>query len=109
MPAAWKIWQEWRWGSDTADLIFTDLPYNVDYEGYTDQKLTIQNDRMSEADFKRFLETAFRSIRTAVKAGGSLYVCHSSSWQREFQDALEASALARSDPALLSKNDPGSV
>jgi hypothetical protein len=27
---------------DAADLVFTDPPYNVAYEGYTDEKLTIQ-------------------------------------------------------------------
>jgi DNA modification methylase len=75
---------------DTADLIFSDPPYNVSYEGYTEDRLTIQGDRMSDADFKQFLEAAFRSYRAVVKAGASMYVCHSSSWQREFQNALEA-------------------
>ena len=63
----------------SADLIFTDPPYNVDYEGYTEDRLKIQGDRMSDAEFKQFLKAAFRSCRTAVKEGASLYVCHSSS------------------------------
>jgi hypothetical protein len=33
---------------DVADLVFTDPPYNVDYEGYTEQKLKIKGDRMSD-------------------------------------------------------------
>src|ERR1700730_15734924 len=32
--------------SEAADLVFTDLPYNCDYEGYTEQRLKIQNDKM---------------------------------------------------------------
>jgi ParB-like chromosome segregation protein Spo0J len=48
----------------TADLVFTDPPNNVDYEGYTEDKLRIKGDRMSDADFKRFLKSAFRSVRT---------------------------------------------
>jgi DNA modification methylase len=80
-------------GSDVADLIFTDPPYNVSYEGYTEDRLTIRGDRMSEAEFKQFLQAAFRSCRIAVKLGASLYVCHSSSWQREFQNALESSGF----------------
>jgi len=48
----------------TADLVFTDPPNNVDYEGYTEDKLRIKSDRMSDADFKRFLKSAFRSVRT---------------------------------------------
>jgi len=75
---------------EAADLVFTDLPYNVSYEGYTEDRLTIQGDRMSPAEFKQFLEDSFRSFRTVVKLGASMYVCHSSSWQREFQNALEA-------------------
>src|SRR6202050_5448717 len=38
---------------DVADLVFTDPPYNVDYEGYTEQKLKIKGDRMSDAEFKQ--------------------------------------------------------
>jgi len=78
---------------EAADLVFTDPPYNVDYEGYTKERLTIKGDRMSDADFKLFLEKAFGSYRAIVKPGASIYLCHSSSWQREFQDALEAAGF----------------
>jgi hypothetical protein len=47
-------------GGEVADLVFTDPPYNVGYEGYTEQKLTIKGDRMSDAEFRQFLEAAFR-------------------------------------------------
>ena len=76
-----------------ADLVFTDPPYNVDYEGYTEEHLKIRGDRMSDAQFKQFLEAAFRSCRSVVKAGASLYICHASSVQREFQNALEAAGF----------------
>ena len=36
---------------EAADLIFTDPPYNVDYEGYTEEHLKIRGDRMSDAEF----------------------------------------------------------
>ena len=38
-----------------ADLVFTDPPYNVDYEGYTEDRLTIKGDRMTPAQFEQFL------------------------------------------------------
>jgi hypothetical protein len=76
-----------------ADLVFTDPPYNVNYAGYTEERLTIQSDSMPREDFIRFLRASFTNLRRAVKAGASLYVCHSSSWQREFQDALEQSGF----------------
>jgi DNA modification methylase len=79
--------------ADSADLVFTDPPYNVDYEGYAQEKLKIKGDRMSDVEFKGFLEASFRSYRSLVKSGGSMYVCHPSSWQREFQNALEVAGF----------------
>ena len=89
---------------DAADLVFTDPPYNVDYEGYTEGRLKIRGDRMSDAAFKQFLEAAFRSCRVVVKPGASLYICHSSSWQREFQNALEAAGFEIRCQIIWAKN-----
>ena len=89
---------------DTADLVFTDPPFNVDYEGYTKDRLKIRGDRMSAGDFKKFLGAAFRSYRTLVKPGASLYVCHSSSWQREFQNALESAGFEVRCQIIWAKN-----
>src|SRR5882724_10178635 len=88
----------------SADLVFTDPPYNVDYEGYTEQRLKIKGDRMSDADFKKFLDLAFRSYRNVVKPGASMYLCHSSSWQREFQEALEAAGFNIRCQIIWAKN-----
>ena len=87
-----------------ADLVFTDPPYNVDYEGYTEERLKIKGDRMSDADFKEFLGRAFRSYRSVVKPGASMYLCHSSSWQREFQNALEAAGFEVRCQLIWAKN-----
>jgi DNA modification methylase len=89
---------------EAADLIFTDPPYNVDYEGYTKEKLKIQSDRMSDADFSRFLEQSFQAYRTSIKPGASLYVCHSSSKQREFQNALEHASFEVRCQIIWGKN-----
>jgi len=87
-----------------ADLVFTDPPYNVSYEGYTEDRLTIKGDRMSDAEFKQFLEAAFQSYSSVVKPGASMYVCHSSSWQREFQNALEAAGFEVRCQIIWAKN-----
>jgi len=86
------------------DLAFCDSPYNVDYEGYTDDRLKIQGDRMNRDQFRRFLEAAFVSHRAVVKPGASLYICHASSWQREFQDALEAAGFEVRCQIIWAKN-----
>jgi DNA modification methylase len=91
-------------GNDTADLVFTDPPYNCAYEGYTDEHLTIQNDRMSDVDYGQFLADAFQSYRSIVKPGASLYVCHPSSWQREFQNAMEAAGFEIRCQIIWAKN-----
>ncbi len=87
-----------------ADLVFTDPPYNVDYEGYTEERLTIQGDFMDATRFSEFLRDTFVSLRSATKTEASLYVCHSSSWQREFQKALEEAGFEVRCQIIWAKN-----
>lgn len=89
---------------ETADLVFTDPPYNVSYEGYTEDRLKIEGDRMSAEQFQSFLADTFRSYRAVVKPGASLYICHSSSWQREFQNALEEAGFDIRCQIIWAKN-----
>jgi DNA modification methylase len=89
---------------EQADLVFTDPPYNVDYEGYTADKLTIKGDKMKPAEFDKFLRGTFASYRAFVKQGASMYVCHASSVQREFQNALEASGFEVRCQIIWAKN-----
>lgn len=44
-------------GNEQADLLVTDPPYNVDYEGSNGKK--IQNDSMDESQFRQFLLQAY--------------------------------------------------
>ena len=48
---------------DTADLVFCDPPYNVNYEGYTEDRLKIKGDRMTADQFEQFLRDAFGNYR----------------------------------------------
>jgi DNA modification methylase len=89
---------------ERADLMFSDSPYNVDYEGYTEDHLKIQNDRMSAEQFRTFLGAAFASYHAVAKPHASLYVCHPSRWQREFQQALEAAGFAIRCQIVWAKN-----
>jgi len=91
-------------GDAHADLVFTDPPYNVDYEGYTDKKLKIKNDKMDVEEFTEFLNQIFSSYRDVMKDGASLYVCHPSSFQREFQNAMEAAGFAIRCQIIWAKN-----
>ncbi len=91
-------------GAYTADMVFTDPPYNVDYEGYTEERLKIQGDKMSDSEFKQFLNATFRSYRSVVKPGGSLYVCQASLFQREFQNSMEAAGFEVRCQIIWAKN-----
>ncbi|MCC6366835.1 MAG: site-specific DNA-methyltransferase [Bryobacterales bacterium] len=59
-----------------ADMVFTDPPYNVDYEGKTAKKLKIGNDALG-GKFYEFLRDASANMLAVTK--GAIYMCMSSS------------------------------
>lgn len=71
-----------------ADMILTDPPYNVNYEGGGEDKLTIQNDSMENDLFLRFLQSVFNMMFSIVKPGGSFYVFHADSEGENFRRAI---------------------
>jgi DNA modification methylase len=71
-----------------ADLIVTDPPYNVAYEGGTADKLTIQNDSMSADAFYQFLLAAYAAMLVVAKDGAGLYVFHADSEGMNFRKAM---------------------
>lgn len=73
---------------ELADMVVTDPPYNVAYEGRTKEKLTIENDSMSNDDFYKFLYDFYTALTTAVKKGGAIYVWHGHSEIINFAKAL---------------------
>ena len=73
---------------EMADMVVTDPPYNVAYEGATKEKLTIVNDNMANDDFYKFLYDFYSALTTAVKKGGAIYVWHASSEIINFAKAL---------------------
>jgi len=64
----------------------------------------MQSDRMPAEEFRQFLIEAFSSYRKVVKPGASIYVCHSSSRQRELQNALEAAGFELRCQIISAKN-----
>ena len=75
-------------------MIFTDPPYNVNYQGGTDEKLTIQNDNMPADQFNQFLHNAFTSMFEVTAPGGAIYVCHADSEGSNFRGALTGCRVA---------------
>lgn len=87
-----------------ADMIFTDPPYNVDYEGKTEDALTIKNDKMDDESFYNFLYDAYTSIATFVKVGGAIYVCHADSESVNFRTAMKDAGFLLKQCIIWVKN-----
>ncbi len=60
-------------GSQTADMVFTDPPYGVEYVGKTKKALTIKNDNLGDVGTMRLVTDA--ALAWPLKAGGVFYVC----------------------------------
>ncbi len=73
---------------ELGDMVVTDPPYNVAYEGKTKDALTIENDSMGNDDFYKFLYDFYSALTTAVKKGGGIYVWHASSEIINFGKAM---------------------
>ena len=71
------------------DMLLTDPPYNVAYEGKTADALTIQNDSMSDASFRTFLRDAFAAADAAMKPGAVFYIWHADSEGFNFRGACQ--------------------
>lgn len=63
-------------GEVQANLLITDPPYNIAYEGKTDECLKIANDEMNSTDFREFLKDAFFAANENIKSGGVFYIWH---------------------------------
>lgn len=63
---------------ELADMVVTDPPYNVAYEGKTKDALTIENDSMGNEDFYKFLYDFYVALSTGCKKGAAIYVWHAS-------------------------------
>lgn len=74
-------------GGQLADMLLTDPPYNVAYEGKTKDRLTIQNDSMDNDSFRQFLRDAFSSADAVMKQGAVFYIWHADSEGYNFRGA----------------------
>jgi DNA modification methylase len=74
-------------GEQDVDMWLTDPPYNVAYEGGTEEKLTIQNDSMTDDNFRQFLVDAYTAADAVMKQGAVFYIWHADSEGYNFRGA----------------------
>lgn len=97
-PEHWKKLMAGR----RADLIVTDPPYNVDYQGGNGMK--IMNDKQTSARFYRFLLDFHKALYNHTKPGGGWYEFHADSEGRNFRNAFEESGLMMKQCLVWVKN-----
>ena len=75
-------------GTTKANLVITDPPYNVNYEGSAGK---IKNDNMADDAFYNFLLNAYTQMHSAMADDASIYVFHADTeglnFRRAFADA----------------------
>lgn len=71
-------------GECQIDMLLTDPPYNVNYEGTAGK---IKNDNMEDAAFRQFLTDAFLSAWAVMKSGAAFHIWHADSEGYNFRGA----------------------
>ena len=89
-------------GEAEADLWLSDPPYNVAYEG--SNGLTIENDNMSDSNFREFLRLAFDNVHEHMKPGASFYIFHADSEGYNFRGACHDIGLKVRQCLVWKKN-----
>jgi len=83
------------------DMIFTDPPYNVNYEGSVGK---IQNDNMDNNAFFTFLTGAFDNMFSGLREGGVIYVCHADTEGVNFRTAFSNAGFKLAECLIWSKD-----
>lgn len=93
-----------------ADLVVTDPPYNVAVSSDSQElqksgRGEIMNDNMSDSDFNDFLSLVFYNYSEAMNPSAGIYVFHGSSYQREFENAMNAAGIVVRSQCIWVKNN----
>ena len=84
-----------------ADLVITDPPYNVNYEGVAGK---IKNDKMNAEEFYDFLLKAFSCIALFMSDCASIYVFHADTKGLDFRKAFQEAGFYLSQVCIWAKN-----
>lgn len=83
-----------------ANLVVTDPPYNVNYEGSAGK---IKNDNMGNEAFYEFLLEAFKNTEAAMAKDASIYVFHADTEGLNFRKAFAESGFYLSGTCIWKK------
>ena len=83
-----------------ANLVVTDPPYNVNYEGSAGK---IKNDNMENSAFYEFLLAAFKNPETVMADDASIYVFHADTEGLNFRRAFADAGFRLSETCIWKK------
>ncbi|MEO8532849.1 MAG: DNA modification methylase [Flavobacterium sp.] len=86
------------------NLVLTDPPYNVNYTGGTKDKLQIENDNMSSADFYTFLFEFYKASFDHSIPGAGIYIFHADTEGANFRNALKEAGFKLAQCLIWLKN-----
>jgi len=89
---------------EKTDMVLTDPPYNVNYEGKTKDRLKIENDKQEDKAFREFLSAAFYAANTILKPGGVFYIWHADSEGYNFRGACKDAGWTIRQCLIWNKN-----
>lgn len=96
-------------GTQKVQLVVTDPPYNVDYEGSAGK---INNDNLKDEAFYEFLHDAFLQMHEAMTDDASIYVFHADTeglnFRKAFKDAgfyLSGCCIWKKPSLVLGRSD----
>lgn len=87
-----------------ADMLLTDPPYNVNYQGSTNEELKIKNDNKTSVEFYAFINDAFSAASEVLKRGGSFYCWYASAEVVNFYTAIEAAGFLVKQELIWNKS-----
>lgn len=85
---------------EKANLVITDPPYNVNYEGTAGK---IKNDNMADEKFYKFLKEAFTNTEAVMADDASIYVFHADTEGLNFRKAFADSGFYLSGTCIWKK------
>ncbi|EKQ3639331.1 DNA modification methylase [Enterococcus faecalis] len=93
-----------------ANLVVTDPPYNVAVKSDNKElnesgREKIMNDDMSDEEFDQFLMSVFQNYSHAMRDDSAIYVFHGSSYQREFENSMNAAGIFVRSQCIWVKNN----
>lgn len=86
---------------EQADLVITDPPYNVNYEGTAGK---IQNDNMDDESFYDFLINFQKAMVSVMRMGAAAYIFHADSKGHLFRDSFIEAGLKLAECLIWEKN-----